>query len=257
MDGEDFEQDQICYCDECWVEGDETAFLKVESMKIPKQIDISLKNFSGLGTRLTEQAEGMLDFLKNQLGVNLPFVMSLALRRSYYAEYRITGQILVSRISDRYTPHIEDRVSKQFRTDTPLAEPIEEQILLNALGVLTSSWAAEYQSESDTQSAFDVIAQSQFLFSYSTRLSAIEAQVESMEDQKKGTYSAAGALGAMARHRKYEPLKQWALKEAGNMQGAHKQIARALRRTLPAHLKDVSDDPERLIYDTLRANKKP
>jgi len=63
-------------------------------------------------------------------------------------------------------------------------------------------------------------------------------------------------MGAMSRKNRYEPIKQWALGKAGNMRGAHKQIARQLSAALPNHLADISDDPERLIYDTLRTNRK-
>ena len=73
----------------------------------------------------------------------------------------------------------------------------------------------------------------------------------------RATLSAAGLLGAISRSQRYEPIKQWALEKAGNMRGAHKQIARNLSSVLPEHLKRISDDPERLIYDTLRAPKRP
>ncbi len=256
MDSDGLDEDEVCLCGECWADGDEVAFAKVEALKIPKQIDISLKNFSGLGEKLTDQAEGMFDFLNDGYGDDLPFVVSLALKRSYYAEYRITGAINSTLSADRYSTHTEDAVSKRFRDDTPISNAIDEQNLLNALGVLIASRAAELQSEGRTQLAFDAIFQSQFLFSYSVLLSAIDAQIEGMKSSKIESLSAAGLMGAMSRKNRYEPIKQWALGKAGNMRGAHKQIARQLSAALPNHLADISDDPERLIYDTLRTNRK-
>lgn len=67
---------------------------------------------------------------------------------------------------------------------------------------------------------------------------------------------AAGLLGGRTRAGKYEPLKIWALEKASVMRGDDKGIARRLLAELPSHLALVSDDPERLIYDALRARKK-
>ena len=66
----------------------------------------------------------------------------------------------------------------------------------------------------------------------------------------------AGARGAQIRTQKYEPIKTWAMQMAATMKADDKRIARILARQLPAHLQDVSDDPERLIYDALRASRK-
>ena len=64
-----------------------------------------------------------------------------------------------------------------------------------------------------------------------------------------------GGAGGVSKKQRYEPIKQWALKESANMRGSDKQLARRLSGLLPKHLNNISEDPERLIYDTLR-NKK-
>jgi hypothetical protein len=66
----------------------------------------------------------------------------------------------------------------------------------------------------------------------------------------------AGARGGKARAEKYELLKTWALEKSSAMRGDDKGIARKLAALLPPHFSDVSKDPERLIYDALRAKAK-
>lgn len=62
----------------------------------------------------------------------------------------------------------------------------------------------------------------------------------------------AGSLGGAARGEKYAALKRWALAEAASMPlGADKQVAKTLANRLPHDLADVSQDPERMIYEAL------
>lgn len=73
------------------------------------------------------------------------------------------------------------------------------------------------------------------------------------DESRRSMFADSGAKGAKARSDKYESMKNWARERAGNMHGSHKQIARKLSTELPEHFADISHDPERLIYDTLRA----
>ncbi len=77
-----------------------------------------------------------------------------------------------------------------------------------------------------------------------------------VEAEMRAMLSAAGVQGGKARSDRYEPIKQWALEKASKMRGEHKQIARQLHAILPKHFADISLDPERLIYEALRANSK-
>jgi hypothetical protein len=95
------------------------------------------------------------------------------------------------------------------------------------------------------------------LLGATTRVKIAKEERDKIEAERRAMLSMAGMNGAMARRNHYEPIKLWALKEAANRRGAHKQIARQLSSVLPPHLADISNDPERLIYDTLRASKKP
>lgn len=62
-----------------------------------------------------------------------------------------------------------------------------------------------------------------------------------------------GRRGGVVRHRHTAELKRWAVAKAATMRGSQVEIARALAYTLPAEMRNASKDPERLIYDALRA----
>ena len=69
--------------------------------------------------------------------------------------------------------------------------------------------------------------------------------------------SRAGEKGVMVKLKPYAEIKTWALSEAKNMKDPDIEIARKLSAQLPKHLADVSRNPERLIYEALRARYKP
>ena len=77
-----------------------------------------------------------------------------------------------------------------------------------------------------------------------------------LDKPRKSTLSKAGTKGALVRLQPYAELKRWALEKGGKL-GASKDVARRLAAQLPAHLADVSKEPERLIYDALRNSAKP
>jgi hypothetical protein len=68
--------------------------------------------------------------------------------------------------------------------------------------------------------------------------------------------SAAGEVGGRAKNVKYAALKKWALEKASTMKEGDKGISLKLFNELPSHFLNVSDDPQRLIYDALRARQK-
>ena len=88
---------------------------------------------------------------------------------------------------------------------------------------------------------------------------ASQATKEEWDDDRRSyreIRSEAGKQGALVRLQPYAELKRWAL-EKGAKLGASKDVARRLAAQLPAHLADVSKEPERLIYDALRNSAKP
>lgn len=86
---------------------------------------------------------------------------------------------------------------------------------------------------------------------------AIEDRLQRLNIERARKAATAGALGARAKNAKYQQLKIWALEKASTMSGDDKGISRKLFKDLPSHLFDISGDPERLIYEALRARKKP
>ena len=79
----------------------------------------------------------------------------------------------------------------------------------------------------------------------------------SMKAGGKSLATEAGRKGLANRNAPVRELKEWVIQEAAMQRGSHKGIARELAKRIPKHLEEVSKDPERLIYDTLRAAKKP
>lgn len=77
------------------------------------------------------------------------------------------------------------------------------------------------------------------------------------DERSRAEKSINGKKGALSLHGPRTELKNWALAQAKSNRGAHKDIARKLASQIPEHLVDVSKDPERLIYDALRAPAKP
>ena len=69
---------------------------------------------------------------------------------------------------------------------------------------------------------------------------------------RKAMLSDAGKHGGEQRRKPYDAIKQWALRAAVDMRGSDRQKATRLAAMLPAHLADISENPERLIYDALR-----
>jgi hypothetical protein len=69
---------------------------------------------------------------------------------------------------------------------------------------------------------------------------------------------AASSLGGKARSQNSgsRAFKEWALEAAKTMRGSDTMIARALVKKLPKQFLEVSVDPERLIYDALRENRR-
>lgn len=73
--------------------------------------------------------------------------------------------------------------------------------------------------------------------------------------ETKRRQAKAGQKGAASKQRPFGAVKAWALSMAASMRGADIDIARKLARQMPSDLVGASRDPERLIYETLRARK--
>lgn len=73
----------------------------------------------------------------------------------------------------------------------------------------------------------------------------------------KRAFSDFGKKGAQTKNQPTEDLKTWALAQAAGMRDQDIAIARKLSAQIPEHLAGISKNPERLIYDALRAQRAP
>lgn len=87
---------------------------------------------------------------------------------------------------------------------------------------------------------------------------AREAEAETLRGLALLTSSEEGRRHAAKRHALTNALKTWALDTYDGMTGrrpSHRQVAEHLASKIPPHLAGASNDPERLIYDAIRARK--
>ena len=112
--------------------------------------------------------------------------------------------------------------------------------------IIDMHWAAARMAESSANTKKELKGQA---------LAALRLR-EADDESRRQRLSMAGKSGAQSLHRPVAELKAWALSEAKNSRGSHKDIARKLATQIPKHLADASKDPTRLIYDTLRAPTK-
>ncbi len=249
------DDEEICFCEECWIVGDEDAFAKVQSMCLPTQIDLSEKSFANLGTRFAEQAEELLDDLYVEFEEDLAAVISLAIRQSYYAEFRTTKSIDTSYASDRYSCHIEDNVSIRFRS---IADPVEPMKLNLGLAVYLMSEASNLQAADKSEDSFNLLFQAQFLLRLYSIREYTNQTINAITNEKKERLTAAGQKGLESLHAKTNELKAWAESELAKVNGIAKTKpkARKLAQRIPAHLRNSFEDPEAIIYRHLLSLEK-
>lgn len=83
-----------------------------------------------------------------------------------------------------------------------------------------------------------------------------QAGWDGREDLWRQDAKHAGKKGGTQRHQASRELKRWALTEAISLRGSDIEIARKLVSLIPARLQNASADPERLIYDALRSDRR-
>jgi hypothetical protein len=128
----------------------------------------------------------------------------------------------------------------------------EQTIELAAYGLIVFDRLHNADKNMSHIDLFDLFTELQECFSFSGR----EFILEGVALQRKEGHSLAGKKGADRKHAGTRALTEWALAKALISSGDDKKIAKTLRGQLPDHLKKASVDPERLIYDALRAERK-
>lgn len=76
-----------------------------------------------------------------------------------------------------------------------------------------------------------------------------------VDDEPAEDLSTWGRMGGLERHKKTRALKDWALAEASRMTAPDRKISRELAVRMPERFLDASEDPARLIYDAIRAQR--
>lgn len=268
------------------------ALRTVQTMSLPKRIYVSSESFISFRGGLARTAKRILDELKEEYGEKLPYLMGIALRECHYeaccAGYFIaestayttcTPETYVQNEGWAYTlyngcaeitEHSEQAI---FREDTPFVDRISSETLLKCMALYWFSQASRLNQNGDALAAQELIFEAMDAVNLSDGIfmwnEGFEAANEDDEgdvleknsvkgyNAQKAMLSAAGRLGASRKNEPIRQLKKWALEKATEMRASHKDIARRLSAELPIHLADVSKDPERLIYDTLRAHSEP
>lgn len=265
------------------------ALRTVEAMNLPNLIPISSDSFAGLGKGISRMAQQVLAELAEKYGENLPCLLGIALRESYYAvcegahycaaigshvsfctpEGYVQREGWANTMYNSLANLKEDSAQAVFRIKTPFSERISSQILLDCIALYWLLQASNLNQSGDTLGAQDFIFEGLNALSLSASIVMYAAGIEDSREgnfdidkvvadgARKKMLSMAGMRGANSRHRLSSELKKWALDKAAEMRGDHRGIARKLSAQLPAHLADASKDPVRLIYDALRTLAKP
>jgi len=129
---------------------------------------------------------------------------------------------------------------------TDSAQPFSQEAILAGAAVL---WVDAALASSDMPRALAFMSCAANAMWQAGFMSGWEGKEEMLRTDARH----AGKKGGTERHRATQELKQWALAEAVAIRGSDMEIARSLARRIPSRLDGVSADPERLIYDALRA----
>ena len=84
-----------------------------------------------------------------------------------------------------------------------------------------------------------------------------ETEAVTMEIKRRKTaLSKAGATGGAARASKLTPLKNWAVEEGQKVKGNPSEKARLLMKRITPALASLSNDPERVMREAIKASEK-
>jgi hypothetical protein len=90
-----------------------------------------------------------------------------------------------------------------------------------------------------------------FLFSH-----LLSSKLTNNNVNQKEFYSKIGKKGGDAKNRPFSELKKWVIEKAKYTHGDDVGVSRKLASNIPNHLRGISKNPERLIYDLIREFRK-
>ena len=193
-----------------------------------------MKNFLEKATHLRTQLEIWIEQLE------LPFSTFLEAGEEGLLDIQVRG---ITREKSTFVDHIVQ----------PNRSLPKEVIKAMCLGVVHIEDALEYYGKSHEMGLASMVhAAEEVGFCCGVSFGAGH-----LDKRRRVALSASGKKGAQSLHGPRIELKAWALAQAKSNRGSHKDIARKLATQIPQHLANASKDPERLIYDTLRAHQKP
>lgn len=155
----------------------------------------------------------------------------------------------VTKSDDPLITEFTDFVDEKVALHTP-DYPIMVLIFLTAAAMSLLSYRKVNRPEQP-----DLIS----LIRAAEQLAMLEGLVSSTvleREARSRKLSQGGKRGAQVKHEGVSKLKRWAVSEAQAARGADKEISRQLARKIPVELAGVSKDPERVIYDAIRAARK-
>ena len=274
-----FEAEKLSKHNEATTKSRYEALRTVQAMNLPKRIVVSSESFIGLRGGLARTAQIILENLTEEYEEKLPALMGIALHECHYAAC-CGAYYLVEMGAATFTPESyaqsegwaytmynggladtkEHSEQTSFRINTPFVDRIPCELLLDCMSLYWFSQASDLNQSGNSLAAQELIFEAMDASGLSKGTNmwnvAFQAANEEQDDDRRTHRSTAGRQGALVRQQRYAELKKWAL-EKGAKLGASKDVARRLAAQLPAHLADVSKEPERLIYDALRNSAKP
>lgn len=138
----------------------------------------------------------------------------------------------------------------QDASTTPF--PLKLARITSIVGVLSWHQSVEFFQIGDLGNSILAYGQANSLLGRAFEAGATYYGRDSLFEHRQ-KLSKAGEQGAAAKNQKFKALTDWALSQAKGMKDQDIDVARKLSALLPQYLANVSKNPERLIYDALRA----
>jgi hypothetical protein len=265
------------------------ALQSLHDLDLPETVKVIDKSFEILGPKIHGRIMSVINKLRDEHGENLPYLMAIALRESWFAccagAWYTTLMINHSNLGrfeslhEEMTPegyaeangyagslvlsvNVPTECDEQvtLRRGTPYVKRPLEANLLHCMAIYWLSKATELLSEGQISDAMNWVfeglealnfAHSNYMFN--------EGEVmerEANQDARKELLSKAGKIGASKKHESTTQLKQWAIDQAMSMRGTDVGIAKKLFGIMPKKFDCVSKNPERMIYEALLKHHK-
>ncbi|MHB8949176.1 MAG: hypothetical protein ACYC4S_08950 [Rhodoferax sp.] len=128
----------------------------------------------------------------------------------------------------------------------------ENQVEMAAFGLIMFDRIIRAMAEKTSHSSLFLMHEDLFIcFGFALK----EFYEEGVSLERRSALSAAGSKGGKTKHKNHAMLRSWVMENSNDRTPKDRKTAVALVKKLPAHLADVSDNPERFVFDVLREPK--